>query len=144
MPNYLTHITAAQTLKCTPVEAFALIQALIGSEEPKAIDGGLALRATHPDSCISVDYDPNGAEIYIYGEENADISQAPAPFFNALGAILKERGLAHLEFGYANTCSKLCPGSHGGGQFRIDADGQLIEPTIQWPRPERSLKSETV
>jgi hypothetical protein len=132
MPDYFTDITAAETLKCTPEEADVLIHALIGDGKPEEIDGGEGLRATHSDSLISIEYDRKGVEIYIYGEDHADIDQVPEPFWKALGALLKKRGKDFLEFGYSNTCSKHCPDSHGGGRFRIDASGRIIEPKIKW------------
>ncbi len=134
MPDYFTDITAAETLKCTPEEASSLIHALIGDETPEEIDGGEGLRATHTDSLVSVEYDRKRAEIYIFGEDHADIDQVPDQFLTALGALLKKRGKKFLEFGYANTCSKHCPDSHDGGRFRIDANGRFIEPKIVWPK----------
>lgn len=138
MPDYFTDITAAETLKCTPEEASALICALIGDEKPEEIDGGKGLRAIHSDSLVSVEYDPKGAEIYIYGKDHVDIDQVPKPFLMALGALIRKRAKDYLEFGYANTCSKHCPDSHDGGRFRIDATGHLIEPKIVWPKPRKS------
>lgn len=140
MPDYFTDITATETLECTPKEASALIQALIGDEKPEEIDGGAGLRATHSDSLVSVEYDRQSAEIYIYGEDHVDIDQVPKRFLTALGALLKKRGKDYLEFGYANTCSKHCPGSHDGGRFRIDANGHFIESKIVWPRRKKSRK----
>jgi len=137
VPDYFTDITAAETLKCTPEEADSLIHALIGEEKPEQIDSGEGLRATHSDSLISIEYDRKGAEIYIYGEDHADIDQVPEHFLKALGALLTKRGKEFLEFGYANTCSKHCPDSHGGGRFRIDARGRIIEPKIVWSKPRK-------
>ena len=135
MPDYFTDITAQETLKCTPEEADGLIKALIGGQKPEAIDGGQGLRALHSDSLFSIEYDRKGAEIYIFGEDHADPDQLPGVFLKALGALLGKQGREHLEFGYANTCSKHCPDSHGGGRFRIDTRGRIIEPKIVWPRP---------
>ena len=145
MPDYFTDITAAETLKCTPEESSALIHALIGDEKPEEFDGGKGLCATHSDSLVSVEYDRNGAELYIYGEDHVDIDQVPKRFLAALGALIKKRGKDYLEFGYANTCSKHCPDSHDGGRFRIDASGQFIEPNIIWPKgKKRSKKNVTL
>jgi len=138
MPDYFTDITAAETLKCTLEEANVLIHALIDDEKPEEIDGGEGLRATHSDSLVSVEYDRKSAEIYIYGENNVDIDQAPEPFLKAIGELIEKRGKAYLEFGYANTCSKHCPDSHDGGRFRIDANGHFIEPKTVWPKPKKS------
>ena len=135
MPDYFTDITAQETLKCTPEEADGLIKALIGDQKPEAIDGGQGLRALHSDSLFSIEYDRKGAEIYIFGEDHADPDQLPEVFLKVLGALLGQQGREHLEFGYANTCSKHCPDSHGGGRFRIDTRGRIIEPKIVWPRP---------
>lgn len=140
MPDYFTDITAAETLKCTAEEASVLIRALIGDEKPQEIDGGEGLRATHSDSLVSVEYDRKGAEVYIFGEDHADIDQVPEQFLKALGALLKKRGRDYLEFGYANTCSKHCPDSHDGGRFRIDANGRLLEPKTIWPKPRKSRR----
>ena len=138
MPDYFSDITAAETLDCTPEEANALIRALIGDETPGEIDGGAGLRATDSDSLISVEYDRKCSEIYIFGEDHADIDQLPEQFLTALGALLKKRGKDYLEFGYANSCSKHCPDSHDGGRFRIDADGNFIEPKTVWPKRKKS------
>jgi hypothetical protein len=135
MPDYFTDITAQETLKCTPEEADGLIKALIGDQKPEAIGGGQGLRALHSDSLFSIEYDRKGAEIYIFGEDHADPDQLPGVFLKVLGALLGQQGREHLEFGYANTCSKHCPDSHGGGRFRIDTRGRIIEPKIVWPRP---------
>lgn len=140
MPDYFTDITAAETLECTPEEASALIQALIGDEKPEEIDSGQGHRATHSDSLVSVEYDRQCAELYIYGEDHVDIDQVPKRFLTALGALLKKRGKDYLEFGYANMCSKHCPDSHDGGRFRIDANGHFIEPKIVWPRRKKSRR----
>lgn len=140
MPDYFTDITAAETLKCTPEEANALVRALVGDETPEEIDGGAGLRATHSDSLVSVEYDRKAGEIYIFGEDYADINQVPEQFLTALGELLKKRGKAYLEFGYANTCSKHCPDSHDGGRFRIDASGHFIEPKIVWPKKRKSCR----
>ncbi len=140
MPDYFTDITAAEALKCTPEEASVLIQALIGEDQPEEIDSGEGLRATHSDSLVSVEYDRKSAELYIYGEDHADIDQVPNRFLTALGALIKKRNKDYLEFGYANTCSKHCPDSHDGGRFRIDANGHFIEPKIIWPKPRKSRR----
>lgn len=140
MPDYFTDITAAETLKCTPEEANALIRALVGNETPEEIDSGEGLRATHSNSLVSVEYDRKSEEIYVYGEDHVDIDQVPERFLKALGALLNKRGKAHLEFGYANTCSKHCPDSHDGGRFRIDASGHFIEPKIVWPKKRKPCR----
>lgn len=140
MPDYFTDITAEESLKCAPDHATTLIRALIGDEMPQEIDGGEGIRATHPDSLVSVEYDRKAADIYVYGEDHVDIDQVPKDFLTALGALLKKRGKDYLEFGYANTCSKHCPGSHDGGRFRIDTNGRFIEPKIVWPKPTKSPK----
>ncbi len=140
MPDYFTDVTAAETLKCMPEEASALIRALIGDATPEEIDGGEGLRATHSDSLISIEHDRKGGEVYVYGEDNVDVDQGPEQFLTALGALLKKRGKEYLEFGYANTCSKHCPDSHDGGRFRIDANGRFIEPKIIWPKSRKSRR----
>ena len=140
MPDYFTDITAEKTLKCTPEEADVLIKTLIGGRKPEAIDDDHGLRAIHSDSLLSIEYDRRAAEVYIFGEDYADLDQIPEAFLKALGALLRKQGKEYLEFGYANTCSKHCPDSHGGGRFRIDTCGRIIEPKIVWPRPRKSRR----
>ena len=142
MPDYFTDITAQEALQCTPSEADGLIKALIGDQKPEEIGGDHGLRAMHPDSLLSIEYDRTGAELYIFGEDHADLDQIPEAFLKALGALLHKRGKNYLEFGYANTCSKHCPDSHGGGSFRIDTCGRIIEPKIVWPRPRKPRRKQ--
>ncbi len=137
MPDYFTDITAQEAIKCAPEEADALIKALLGREQPQAIDGGRGLRATHADSLLSVEYDRRAAEIYIFGEDHVDLDQIPEAFLRAMGVLLRKQGKEYLEFGYANTCSNHCPDSHGGGRFRIDTAGRVIEPKVIWTRGEK-------
>ena len=66
MPDYFTDITAQEALQCTPAEADGLIKALIGDQKPEEI-GDHGLRAMHPDSLLSIEYDRTGAELYIFG-----------------------------------------------------------------------------
>ena len=137
MPDYFTDITAQEAVKCSPGEAGALIKALIGDQKPEETGDGSGLRATHPGCCLSIDYDRRSGEVYIFGADYVDLDQIPETFLKALAALLCKQGKEYLEFGYANTCSRHCPGSHEGGRFRIDAGGSIIEPRIMWPGPRK-------
>jgi len=103
MPDYFTDITAQEALKCTPAEADSLIKALIGDQKPEEIGGDHGLRAMHSDSRLALEYDRTGAELYIFGEDHADLDQIPEAFLKALGALLRQRGKEYLEFGYAHS-----------------------------------------
>ena len=140
MPDYFTDITAQEAITCRPEDADVLIKALLGPEKAEDLDGDHGLRATHADSLLSLEYDRRSAEIYLFGEDHVDLDQIPQAFLSALGALLRKQGKEYLEFGYANTCTRHCPDSHGGGRFRIDTNGRIIEPRVVWPRRGKSRR----
>ena len=132
MPDYYKTFTAADTFKCSEMEFKTLAKSL-GIKKPERIDDEEALRATHEESALSIEFYPKENELYVYGEQYASLDDIPAKFIKELGKLLKLKGLRFLEFGIAYTCSRTCPGSHGGDAFRITDSGKLLMADRSWP-----------
>jgi len=127
MANYYTTSTTDTCLNCDDEEADKL-RALLGVLEYDA-DGcaeehGFELEQIGPGSIYLVAKD-----------ECSDHDLLPDAFLAALGPVIQRNEIPYLEIGYAHTCDKARPGSHGGGYARIYPNGRLVNPTITWEVP---------
>lgn len=133
MPDYSTTFTADETIKCTQKEFKTLCRSM-GIKKPESIDDEEALRATHEESALSIEFYPKVSDLFVYGEQYASLDVIPTKFIKELGKVLKLQGRKFLEFGIAYTCSRTCPGSHGGDTFRITDSGKLVMAERSWPK----------
>jgi hypothetical protein len=72
-------------------------------------------------------------KLHMYAELAGNTDYLPEPFLKRLGALIAANGRDFWQFGYADTCDKMRPGSHGGGQMRITKEGEVVYPTVIWP-----------
>lgn len=138
MPDYCTTVTASDTLKkVSAIEARRIFEALgypPGMDDlPKAEDEKF-YRFTDDTSAFSVEWDPSDGELYVYAENYADEGSVPDAFWTVLGGLLKARRKKFLEFGLAHHCSKACPGSFGGGAFRVYRNGDVGIAKLVFPK----------
>jgi hypothetical protein len=110
--SYSIH-TAECSVKCTRAQ-FA--------ELKEFLDGG---------GGFELEYYSDGA--FLSAEENGNTDFLPEPFLVALGKLMADAKMSHLEVGFACTASRMHPGSHGGGCYRIMPDGSIVTPSILWP-----------
>ena len=122
--NYTTH-TAEESVPCSAEDLAALRALLAQTDEEDDGDGphGMAIDGE--------------TEAYLYcDDESSNASALPERFLKKFGEVLTKAGKPWLEIGYAHTCDKASPGSHGGGSCRIYPDGTLVYPKIVWPGQE--------
>lgn len=136
MPEYNTEVTAEVSLKCSKKDALVIVDALLaGSAETddyadSTRDGVRTVH--HYTSGINLEIDKT--ELYIFGLGSVSVEEAPSAFWVAVGKLLKKLKMPFLQFGMAYTCSKHCPGSFGGTNFRLYPDGEIEFPKEVWPR----------
>lgn len=137
MPDYFTTVTAEQELKGVPKEtALALARALgLKKKELPPSPRGSFYTYSHDESAYTIEWaEENGGELYIFAEAYASTSEVPDKFWQELAKLLTAKKMPYLEFGFASHCSKPCVGSHGGGEFRLYNDGELVYAKPVYPK----------
>ncbi|MEA3187351.1 MAG: hypothetical protein QOD99_1181 [Chthoniobacter sp.] len=128
MATLHTIITAERGLAATRKEYRALKAALESADEDvEAMGHGFEL-----------EYWANETppQVYLYAEEDGIPAELPDAFVDLFVALIRKNGLEYLQFGIANTASRLAPGTHSGSYFRICADGTFWYPRLVWDTPE--------
>ena len=122
MADYFTHHTSEEFVACSE-EQFAKLEELLALDPP----------ANEPDHGFEIEY-ANGSA-YLFAETNGCTGSLPEPFLKFFGSLIHAAGLACLEVSFACTCSKMRPGSHGGGAYRIMPNGDVVYKKRFWPIP---------
>jgi hypothetical protein len=85
------------------------------------------------ESCMEAEY-IEGEGVFLFAEDCFGEDDLNDKICAAIGRLLTSVGMEYLEFDFSGISSHLMVGSHGGGSFRIYADGSLVWPTITWSR----------
>lgn len=126
MSNYYVHAAAERAIPCTEPEAQQIEDFLLHDAEESA--------ETAEAGCgLHFEYDPKEGDGYLYGEEGANVSEMPDDVAKAIGRLVGQAGLPHLEIGVSFTCERCRPGSQGGTAYRLYPDGRLVEQRVFWP-----------
>jgi len=84
------------------------------------------------ESSIQAEY-IDGEGVFLFVEDYFCDDDLSDDICSAIGRLLHSAGQEFLEFSFSVTCTRLMVGSHGGGSFRIYADGRLVWPNLTWP-----------
>ena len=71
---------------------------------------------------------------FLHADEAGCMDELPEAFLKAFGEVIAANGLPFLQFGCAYTADRNIADSHGGGKYRIYADGRLVCPKEVWPK----------
>lgn len=123
MADCYSTMVATQIVACSRKDFEELERAIQGEGED--LDG------IDVESCIQVEY-VDGEGVFLFVEDYFCDDDLSENICSAIGRFLKSVGQEYLEFTYSGTCTRVMVGSHGGGSFRIYADGRLVWPRIEW------------
>ena len=123
MADLESFMTAMTTIKCSVADC-ATFQLALDEERQRQEDDGWG---SHEVRC---DCDPDDG-LLIYSEcfGDDDLSDGVC---QAVGGLLTAAGLEYMEFSFSQSCQGLAPGAHDGGRFRINCDGRLVWPELNW------------
>lgn len=109
--NYYSHVTLDEGIPSTEAEFDQLVAILVRDEDEDPHG-------------LSADYE--AGKIYIFGEENGQMSAIPDDALELLGRLINKAGLTRVGWGEAWTADRPCPNSHGGTTGYIYPDGTLF------------------
>jgi hypothetical protein len=138
--NYTLH-TAETLIPCTSEEYDKALDLLTDKNpfsEEEQEEQYMNWEDTQERHGFSLEFD--GKSLYLFAENCGISLYLPEEFLKWIGELLAKAKMPYLEIGYANTCGKLCLGSHGGGYWRIYPSGAVLEPIMVWD--EASLTTE--
>jgi hypothetical protein len=118
MSNNYTIFTAMDTVPMAEVDASRLNELLVAAEEKAG---------------CQVEW--NDGEGYFVSDDNgvSNSDNLSDEFLTEFGRLIGGAGMPFLTVGVAFTCDKWCEGSHGGAEFRIYPDGQLVYMQQSYP-----------
>ena len=121
--NTYRKVTADEFLKATPDE----FQALENELEADCIN----------EHGFELEYGNYGVLLFTPDDGHED--DLPKAFLLQFGLLIAANGMEYLSFGVAYTSDGAQPGTLGGSEFRIYADGSIERPRVVW---DRDLKRE--
>lgn len=124
MTDFYSTMVAYEFISCS-VEDYLNLQQVLNTERQRLEEEeDLSL-------CLEIEY--IDGELFVFASGYFDDDSLPENVCFAIGRLLRLSGKEFVEFGYAETASRIMINSHGGGVVRIYNDGSLVRPEMVWP-----------
>lgn len=125
MTDFFSTVAAKEVVPCSERDFDCLNRALM--EEQQRL-----MNVEGVENFIQAEYN-DGEGVFIFAENYFGEDDLTDNICKLIGEFLKTVGFECLEFGVAQFASKVMVGSHAGYRFRINNNGDLLYPTMDWP-----------